>query len=111
LAVRGVAVAPAGSMAEGNVTVVGLATQFVGPVQYKPIWISTYRADGTFVNQVSLSVGPDDQVFAFPTKHLVVDSLGNLIMAGNYTGTATFGATTLTSTNTIVPGGVRYSEY
>jgi hypothetical protein len=70
-------------------------------VQYQAIWISTFTADGGQVATLSLPIGPTSVLALIGAQFFAVDSEGNIVLAGDYSGTATFGSTSLTSTDSV----------
>ena len=95
LGATGITVAASGT-SKGNIAVVG--------VNDLTLWVSTFTAAGTPSGMWSWTLGSSSslQVLA-PGRALAVDSKGNVLVAGDYRGTATFPTvppTSLTSTST-----------
>ena len=119
---NGVTLAP-----NGNLTVVGAAVAAVvgsdgGSTGTNNLWIATYDADGGQPDAgLDPSVGtwslPIDTIYSpdsmSPTRGVAFDADGNIIVAVEFSGTATFGSTTLVATEEGNPdaGAFAYSTF
>jgi hypothetical protein len=88
----------------GNITIEAQGVEDIGSSQYATIWVFTFTADGAAVGSFGLPIGPGGSLSlgrspqpGASTQDFALDSQGNIVLSGNYSGTATFGSISLTS--------------
>jgi hypothetical protein len=78
---------------DGHIVATGFGYSSASNTSLADLWITTFPADGSSINVMQLPIGTYPTLqFLQTMRPLGFDSAGNIVLAGMYLGTATFGS-------------------